>query len=267
MSALSMKPCAEVTAINSVAQDGTIMCNRRALLTATFASSLMTGPLFIEPCVSTTQLPSSVPSVCLSKTLPFREAITFVHRCDPAFLLAVRESRRFLYRGENAVGFSTSRVASDVSAVAAYLCPAPDLLLAGTYDESDALSYFRCLEDSLSLAEAQARPSTGHIGVSGRSEAAKWGQAVSVWPIGTLHYSWITTRQAFWPLEPEKSRRRDIPACSGEEPSGSGLRLDVGLAEALSLGHEVLFSTDAGSAYVAISEAADADVWSVLLDR
>ena len=49
--------------------------------------------------------------------------------------------------------------------------------------------------------------------------------------------------------------------------SSSALAIDVGLPDALRLGREVLFASEAGAAYVAIDAAADAEVRARLFAR
>ena len=141
-------------------------------------------------------------------------------QCPPEFLRAVARSRRFLYRGE---GLPQPRV----------LSPAPDLLQLETYGSQAALDYFMCLETTLA-AGALARPSTGHIGTSRRSDAEVWGAAASVWPINvgvSLAYAWPLQRRVFWPATPS--------LLAGARCGRSALRLDVGLERALTQGHEV----------------------------
>jgi hypothetical protein len=212
--------------------------------------------------------------------------------CDPAFLSAVLQSGRFLYRGESSIltrrdadagasagGAAGGAAGGPAGGAAALLCPPPDLLVAGTYGEDhDADAYFQTLE-RVALGRSPVKPSNGHIGVARREAAASWGQPSSVWPIGgALHYAWPAARQNFWPLAG--------PAMAVE---GAGAyRVDVGLVQALKLGREVLFATDGcvarqhnlpkaegsrapsscvGSAYIAINAELDTDVWRALQQR
>lgn len=219
--------------------------------------------LFPQP-----QASSAANAHCLSLS----QAVAQIrHSCDPAFLSAVRTSGRFLYRGEDALGSLWNDVPAGPAAV---LCPEPDLLLPGTYGDEDdgALDYFRALEQTLARAGG-ARPSTGHIGVARREAAAPWGEVCSIWPLGRpLRYAWPRARPDFWPREQ-----------SDAVESQDAYRLDDGLAEALSLGREVLFSTVGparparsrpsfssptactGSGYIAIRATEDDVIWKELL--
>lgn len=133
-----------------------------------------------------------------------------------SFREAVSKSSCFLYRGES------------VTTGGSILSPEPDLLLPETYNDSDALKYFQCLEKRLDTKKVVARPSTGHIAVSDRSEASKWGTAVSVWPLGTtFSYVWPQNRKTFVPA-----------SCSNDK-----LVIDERLSDALVSGREVLFAS------------------------
>lgn len=213
------------------------------------------------------------PSLSAAQPLSLEQAVEQVlASCDPAFLSAVRQSGRFLYRGESSILPPRGADAgNDGTTAAALLCPPPDLLIAGTYgeDDSEALAYFKSLERT-TLAGSPVKPSNGHIGVARREAAASWGEASSVWPIGrSLHYAWPAARPDFWPLAEPDTASKGVKA----------YRVDTGLVQALQLGREVLFSTDAGtkrhptsgagscvlgSAYIAIHADLDSEVWQAL---
>lgn len=130
----------------------------------------------------------------------------------PDFRSAVRQSSRFLYRGEEILRPSI-------------LHPAPDLLMEGTYTDDSALEYFRCLEKKL---KSRAKPSTGHIGTANYNDAAEWGGVVSVWPLGNhLSYTYPRNSNLFFPGD-----------CSSDE-----LIMDHNLVTGLSAGREVLFAS------------------------
>lgn len=192
--------------------------------------------------IATTAASSIVPPVQQAE-LDLSTAAELINtQCPPEFLRAVARSRRFLYRGE---GLPQPRV----------LSPAPDLLQLETYGSQAALDYFMCLETTLA-AGALARPSTGHIGTSRRSDAEVWGAAASVWPINvgvSLAYAWPLQRRVFWPATPS--------LLAGARCGRSALRLDVGLERALTQGHEVLF---AATSFVAVPAEQDAQLRAAL---
>ena len=173
-----------------------------------------------------------------SDVLTLSQSIHLVQTsCDPTFIAAVASTGAFLYRGEDLEG-----------SIARRCTPKPDLLDAGTYDDAAALRYFEALEQR--LMTSKAAPSTGHIGVASMDAASEWGRAASIWPLGQLHYAWPRDRAAFWP--------RGAEALSVREER---LGIDVGLADALHLGRELLFASEASaSAYVAIDARADDEV-------
>lgn len=144
-----------------------------------------------------------------------------------AFRVAVAESGRFLYRGEIGVSRADGKI----------LCPEPDLLFADTYEDPAALEYFRCLERRLISLNVRARPSTGHIGTSKVSEAARWGDAVSVWPLGTeLSFVWPTSGELFYPTV------FLTKSCPNDD-----LAINRDLTIALEQGHEILFASSFGN--------------------
>ena len=195
-------------------------------------------------------------SAATIQMLSLTEAVSLISaQCDPTFLTAVRTSGRLLYRGEALLGEPSL-------SAAARLCPPPDLLDAATYgNDADALSYFQTLEGTLARRASSARPSTGHIGVARRDAAAAWGAAVSVWPLGRLHYVWPLTRSDFWPLgeQPQEEQPGTTRTRATDE-----YKVDAGLAEALALGREVLFATEGhgsvDSAFAAVPAALDGEL-------
>ena len=136
-----------------------------------------------------------------------------------AFRAAVAATGTFLYRGENDIYPPM------------ILAPKPDLLLPGTYDDPTALAYFQCLEKRLLAAHIDARPSLGHIATSDKSEAAQWGDAVTIWPMGeSLSYVWPRREKVFFPAPTQ---------CPSDE-----LAINRDLEVALKQGHEVLFYSE-----------------------
>jgi len=182
-----------------------------------------------------------------ARNLSFDEAVEILGQYCPAeFRQAVRQSGGcLLYRGE-AIGDSPT-----------ILAPEPDLLIPSTYDDSQALEYFQCLEKQ--LANVDARPSKGHIGTADRADAEPWGTPVSVWPLGNrISYVWPKTRKLIYP--------------GGDCPKDKDLVVNHGLSTALREGKEVLFaSMPVGlcskpfSSFLAISASYDDDLREILL--
>ena len=140
------------------------------------------------------------------------------NHCPADFLDAVRESGRLLYRGE--VALKAPKL----------LCPPFDLFDENTYNEKNAVIFFHCLEHSFASWGYKARPSLGHIGTSDLSEASKWGEAVSVWPLSDGEWSYV------WPRN--ESTFDPSGMCCRRRESFVNDR-DIGVA--LSSGKEVLF--------------------------
>ena len=132
------------------------------------------------------------------------------------FRQAIQLSRHFLYRG----GSSQAIVVEH---------PGPDLLTEGTYDDPKALEYFTALEER--LGNFPARPSTAHVATSDPVDAGKWGNVVSVWPLGT-EWSFV------WPQE-----RSTFFASNINNAVDDTLVLDKNLVEALKQPREVMFAS------------------------
>eukprot|EP00980_Cylindrotheca_fusiformis_P011417 scaffold2644_cov129-Cylindrotheca_fusiformis.AAC.7 len=136
----------------------------------------------------------------------------------PSFRESVKMTQHFLYRGGDLL--SCPNIAS----------ADPDLLVEGTYEDITALAYFECLENE--LGAFPARPSTGHVATSDPTEASKWGDPVSVWPLGTSWaYAWPRERNVFFPPNSNSTCRQ------------SDIVLSLQLEQALLHDREVLFAS------------------------
>jgi hypothetical protein len=163
---------------------------------------------------------------------------------------AVQTTGRFLYRGASA---SVARMEIDH--------PEPDLLLPETYNDSNALQYFQCLDQTLT---SKARPSTGHIAALDANEAGLWGPVVSVWPLGdAFSYAWPQDRSTLFP---------------GGNCGAEVLEVDRGLTKAMVQDQEILFYSDFSqsqripsgisrqwkSAYITIPRDQDGELYQLL---
>mmetsp|Transcript_19427 Transcript_19427/g.29408 ORF Transcript_19427/g.29408 Transcript_19427/m.29408 type:complete len:269 (-) Transcript_19427:39-845(-) len=176
-----------------------------------------------------------------TRKLSVDEAIFTIHQhTPPDFIKAVSQSQKLLYRGEE-----------DFGSTCLIMAPEPDLLFFDTYSNDQALEYFTQLERCLRAAEREkenqsssgkekefiVRPSNGHIGTPSSSEAARWGTAVSIWPLGSqFSYSYPKDRTLFFD-ETNPIDGLTIRSC----------QLDVEynrrLNTALTMGKEVMFSS------------------------
>jgi hypothetical protein len=105
--------------------------------------------------------------------------------------------------------------------------PEPDLLLPETYNDSNALQYFQCLEQTLT---SKALPSTAHIATLDAKQAGLWGPVVSVWPLGdAFSYVWPQDRSTLFP---------------GGNCGTETLVVDRELTKALVQDREILFYSD-----------------------
>jgi hypothetical protein len=148
--------------------------------------------------------------ICSSTPRTFREGV-------------FKSGGSFLYRGDDCSDDN------DNSKFGRICHPPPDLLVPGTYPEKDALAYFECLEAQ--LLYQTVRPSNGHLGTPTASDAAVWGNVVSIWPVGSeFSYAWPRYRTAFY-----TSGKKQCP--------GDKIQLDSGFKSALLEGREILFTS------------------------
>ena len=213
--------------------------------------------MLLPPCESRRSLILSTlllwnnPCSSNKKPITLEDWSTFICDYTPREVrAAVQTTGRFLYRGASA---SVARMEIDH--------PEPDLLLPETYDDSSALTYFQCLEQTLI---SKARPSTGHITTSTATEAGRWGPVVSVWPLGdSFSYVWPQDRSTLFP---------------GGNCGAETLVVDRGLTKALEQDREILFYSDFSqspripsgisrqwrSAYITIPRDQDGELYQLL---
>eukprot|EP00435_Cladocopium_sp_Y103_P013950 s2680_g3.t1 len=99
-----------------------------------------------------------------------------------------------LYRGE--AGRLDSSVAMVAISAATRLQPTPDLLEESTYGK-EGLTYFEWLEKQLQKRPGAPSVLRGHLG-GDRKQAANWGDACAVWPLGDVRYAWPSDSECFW---------------------------------------------------------------------
>ena len=169
----------------------------------------------------------------------------FIKKHCATMLDASRESGVCLYRGESVVKSRPILLQSF-----------SDLQDPKTYNSFAAADFFQSYDNfTLGLFNA------GHIGTPSLMEASAWGGVVSVWPLddpvkGTFDFCWLRRRKWFWddawglPQSQELSKLggpfwwRDPKNLNNFLSEKENLALDVGLATALSAGHEVMFSNN-----------------------
>jgi len=147
----------------------------------------------------------------------------------PEMLQAVTKTKDFAYRGEH---ISPDQMFS-------VLNPEYDLFVA--YGEKGRI-FFEALEkyllekcDGLTLHDP-ALPSRSHVFVGSRDEAARWGSPCSIWPVGKLNYLWFRNQRLVYPEKNEDWQKNP------QYFDGLDIRQSE-LSEALSLGHEVMFTS------------------------
>eukprot|EP00434_Breviolum_minutum_P015365 symbB.v1.2.013540.t1/scaffold961.1/size148688/12 len=140
----------------------------------------------------------------------------------------LRGSRWRLYRGE-----AIMRPMQPMR-----LQPTPDLLDEATYG-SEGVKYFQWLEKELQTRQGAPLVKNGHLGGDAQ-QAAHWGEACVVWPLGEVRYAWPTDVECFY--QSGKGAKR--------------LRVNEGLQDALQNHHEVLFESEG---YVAVPSTLEED--------
>ncbi|KAL7550673.1 hypothetical protein ACHAWF_016430 [Thalassiosira exigua] len=179
------------------------------------------------------------------------------NNCAPGFLSSVMGSGyKFLYRGLSPD--AGEAVTFNKGLVAIVIKDEPhDLLCPDTYGSSEAASYFKSLEEEMTdLGNSiKIKPSNSHIGTTCPMDAARWGRAASVWPLGNgAEFAWLESGGIFWPLgDSDNAMKRRIIA-SNER-----------LADAL-LGDawEIMFRADEG--FLAVPAEMDDELRATLIE-
>lgn len=188
--------------------DAIMILTRRSALWASSTLGLLSNPPSLEVRYQELEILACVDLICTVTPVSFRQSVS--------------KTQHFLYRGGEIV---SAKAAPKIAN------PEPDLLLEGTYDDSFALDYFACLERE--LGTFPARPSTGHVATSDPSEAARWGEPVSVWPLGTnWAYVWPRDTPVFFP-----------PLSNHRDCHQTNLALSMRLEDALRHKRELLFAS------------------------
>ena len=131
-----------------------------------------------------------------------------INECNSDFLRSVAKSNyNFLYRG---LSPEQSIAASGGKQPRAILLKNEsfDLLDPSTYESNDAAGYFQRLEEDMITRGLTVKPSNSHMGTTCPKEASRWGQAVSVWPLGEqgVEFAWIAEGGYFWPNDNNKKQ-------------------------------------------------------------
>lgn len=164
-----------------------------------------------------------------------RELAQFIElNCNSRYLQSVRSSGyNFMYRGEYI------NLPSRMSSILVYSMNEPsDLLSSNTYQSKEAAHFFRLLDNKLTVQGSNVKPSNGHLATTCPEEAAKWGTALSIWPIGekNVEFAWLDNGCIYWPLSSDVIEPKVV--FGGE---------DAGLDDALKRDAcEIMFRADNG---------------------
>ena len=160
---------------------------------------------------------------------------------NQSFLRSVIESDyNFLYRG---LSSDSNKKLQGGNNIATVVVDEPfDLLDFETYGSDEAVKYFQSLEIQMNDGKLSMRPSNSHIATTCPKEAAKWGAAVSIWPLSEqgVQFAWLENGGIFWPAS----------ATSGEIANSNGspdIERGRGLSRALKGdAWEIMFQADNG---------------------
>lgn len=174
------------------------------------------------------------------------------------FLRSVIESDfNFLYRG---LSPDADRQLVDKNSSGLVITDEPfDLLDVETYGSTAAASYFQSLEVQMNANRLSIRPSNSHIGSTCPLEAAKWGTAVSIWPLGEVNvqFAWMEKGGLFWPI-PKSSKSRAIAYSDGTNKTDDQRLSDALRGDAW----EIMFRADNG--FLAVPAAVDDELKEIL---
>ena len=182
-------------------------------------------------------------------TMNLSQAIDWIEQnCDKRFIHAVVASDyNFLYYGLDQNAKKKIRIES---------LQESDLFSFDTYGSNDAVEYFQNLESL--LVNDVVKPSNGHLMTTSSKDAANWGNAYSMWPMGDVHYAWFQSKGLFYPRSSATALTRDDIIVDGRDCGKDSLD------DALTAnGCEVLVS---GQRYMAVPASMDNELRQALKD-
>lgn len=175
--------------------------SRRGIMTS--------GVYFASPllyCINSARLPlayaEEVSYIRLS-TSPMMIARFIKNFCNTSFLSGVIRSKySFLYRG---LSPDAIEAVTNNNELAAIIIKEEqfDLLDSNTYNSIESVEYFRSLENKMTAMKMPLKPSNSHIGTTNPKDAAQWGKAASIWPLGEegVDFAWLADGGLFWPIQ------------------------------------------------------------------
>jgi hypothetical protein len=169
------------------------------------SGSLLLSPLLIPVPIE----PASAKEGPHENISPTREITKYiVNNANQKFLRSVADANyNFLYRGLSPN--ASKQLATTKYSSALIITNEPfDLLDIDTYGSEEAVAYFQSLEVQMYTNKVSIRPSNSHIGTTCPKEAAKWGTAVSIWPLGEhgVEFAWLEEGGLFWPVSSSHAR-------------------------------------------------------------
>lgn len=185
----------------------------------------------------------------------------FIHDfCNTKYLSSVRRSRyNFMYRGLLLDESQAVTYSNQLAAIVIKEEPF-DLLDSDTYNSIESVEYFQSLEDEMTAMRMPLKPSNSHIGTTNPIDAARWGKAASIWPLGEsgVDFAWPEVGGLFWPIRGGKRniQERSNVITSSAKVTGDG-ECD-GLSEALRGDTEIMFRADNG--FVAVPAELDKEL-------
>merc|ERR1719296_279210 len=110
------------------------------------------------------------------------------------------------------------------------------------------------------------KPSNSHVGTTCPKEAAKWGTAASIWPLGEegVEFAWLQDGGIFWPVKENdlNKMKRTIVTSSMEK---GAIMKNSELADALREdAWEIMFRADDG--FLAVPAELDEDLRTHLMN-
>lgn len=193
----------------SLGGSNSYVIRRHQLLKSRRDVVISTGSLLLSPLLIPVPIEhASAKEGPYENISPTREIIKYiVNNANQKFLRSVADANyNFLYRG---LSPNASKQLGTTNNSALIITYEPfDLLDIDTYGSEEAVAYFQSLEVQLYTNKVSIRPSNSHIGTTCPKEAAKWGTAVSIWPLGEygVEFAWLEEGGLFWPVSLSHAR-------------------------------------------------------------
>lgn len=144
--------------------------------------------LFISK--SQASIPTINPSDSMFSMETVEDTAKFIRNHCKTMYANVKSSGKLLYRGENI--FKDNKIPG-------LLCTPSDLLSPSAYENPVTADFFKYVNLALHQNnQSTVFPDEAHIASPDPMIASQWGPVCSIWPLDSMHYSWVRSGNLWW---------------------------------------------------------------------